>query len=65
MEHLSIPKETPRADPHAGCGGSRGRKPPATRLGLSRPVELHPAIPIILNNVYKIVATTDFDGGVV
>ena len=24
---LSNPKDTPRADPHAGCCGSRGRKP--------------------------------------
>ena len=28
MVFLSIPKEAPRADPHAGCCGSRGRKAP-------------------------------------
>jgi hypothetical protein len=28
MVFLSIPKEAPRADPHAGCCGSRGRETP-------------------------------------
>jgi len=33
MVFLSIPKETPRADPHAGCCGSRGRETPGDPIG--------------------------------
>jgi len=36
MVFLSIPKEAPRADPHAGCCGSRGRKTPGDPIGPRR-----------------------------
>jgi hypothetical protein len=42
MMARSNPKDAPRADPHAGCSGSRGRKPPATRLGDQSRLELTP-----------------------
>ena len=36
MMTLSHPKEAPRADPHAGCCGSRGRENPGDPIGLRR-----------------------------
>ena len=41
---LSLPKETPRADPHAGCCGGRGRETPGypirRRAHLEPPIRL-------------------------
>ncbi len=33
MVTLSHPEEAPRADPHAGCCGSRGRETPGDPVG--------------------------------
>jgi hypothetical protein len=33
MVVLSNPEDAPRADPHAGCCGSRGRKTPGDPIG--------------------------------
>jgi len=41
MVTLSHPEEAPRADPHAGCCGSRGRETPGDPI-LPQPRDFYP-----------------------